>query len=99
MYTGGKCNFVRLTLIIKHIRRNNMQGIPLTALKKGQQAVIQYIDDETVGAVLNEMGFLPQQVIILENIAPLGDPLIINNGDYSLSIRTSEARHILVTII
>ncbi len=76
-----------------------MDSIPLTALKKGQQAVIQYIDDETVNAVLNEMGFLPLQVIILENIAPLGDPLIINNRDYSLSIRKSEARHIFVTLI
>lgn len=75
------------------------QAIPLTALKKGQEAMIEYIDDETVNAVLSEMGFLPRQVIVLENIAPLGDPLLINNKDYSLSIRKSEARHIFVTII
>ena len=76
-----------------------MNLIPLTDLKKGQSAIIHKIDDDTVSAVLNEMGFLPLQVVILENIAPLGDPIIINNSDYSLSIRKSEARHIWVSLI
>lgn len=73
--------------------------ISVNELQEGQSALLMQIDNETVATVLTEMGFLPNQIIILERIAPLGDPIIINNQHYSLSIRKSEAQYIKVKAI
>ncbi len=70
----------------------------LSELKVGQKACIQKIESEQIATVLFEMGFLPKEIITLENIAPLGDPILIHNSDYSLSIRKSEAQLIWVSL-
>jgi len=46
---------------------------------------------------LREMGLLPGTPITLVRTAPLGDPLEIKVRGYHLTLRKSEAEHILVT--
>ena len=42
------------------------------------------------------MGCIPGEVVIVEQIAPLGDPISISVAGYSLSLRLSEAEEIFV---
>ena len=43
-----------------------------------------------------EMGFLPGEEVIVEQIAPLGDPISVMVAGYQVSLRISEADAILV---
>lgn len=74
---------------------HNLQGSVLR-LKVGESAVIAGFDDAVLGARLMEMGFLPGERIILERIAPLGDPVVIRLVDCSLGLRLSEANAVLI---
>jgi ferrous iron transport protein A len=44
------------------------------------------------------MGCVPGEIILVEQIAPLGDPISVNIAGYHLSLRINEAEHILVDI-
>ena len=46
-----------------------------------------------------EMCCLPGHIIVLEQVAPLGDPISISISGYSLSLRLNEAENIFVEII
>jgi Fe2+ transport system protein FeoA len=46
-----------------------------------------------------EMGCVPGERIVLEQVAPLGDPISIKISGYSLSLRLNEAEHIKVELI
>ena len=71
----------------------------LTELKPGQQAIISQFASDEVSLKLLEMGCIPGEKILLEQVAPLGDPISVNISGYSLSLRLSEADSILVTLI
>ena len=43
-----------------------------------------------------EMGCVPGEEVIVEQIAPLGDPISIRVAGYSLSLRKNEANQIIV---
>ncbi len=43
-----------------------------------------------------EMGCVPGELIRVEQIAPLGDPISISVAGYALSLRLSEAQEIFV---
>jgi len=43
-----------------------------------------------------EMGFLPGEEVIVEQIAPLGDPISVMVAGYQVSLRISEADAILI---
>ena len=43
-----------------------------------------------------EMGCVPGEIIKVEKIAPLGDPISIAVAGYSLSLRLDEAENIFV---
>lgn len=45
---------------------------------------------------LREMGLLPGTRVTLVRTAPLGDPLEIKLRGYHLSLRKSEAEHVLI---
>jgi ferrous iron transport protein A len=65
-------------------------------LKIGDSAVLKGFDDPFLGSRLMEMGFLPGERIILERIAPLGDPVVISLKDCSLGLRLSEAKLVFI---
>ena len=71
----------------------------LTELKPGQQAIISQFASDEVSLKLLEMGCIPGEKILVEQVAPLGDPISVNISGYSLSLRLSEADSIFVTVI
>jgi ferrous iron transport protein A len=45
------------------------------------------------------MGCLPGEEIVVEQIAPLGDPISVRVAGYALSLRKNEAHQILIAKI
>ncbi len=70
----------------------------LTNLRPGQNAVITRLitDNDIMYLKLMEMGCTPGEAIVLERIAPLGDPIVVSVSGYTLSLRKEEAMHIMV---
>lgn len=71
--------------------------VRLSKLRKGEKAVIAKIK---AGASLKKkflsMGLLPGEEVIVERVAPLGDPIDILVKGYHLSLRKEEADRIFV---
>ena len=71
----------------------------LTELKPGQWATISQFTSSDISLKLLEMGCIPGEKILVEQVAPLGDPISISISGYSLSLRLNEAENIIVNII
>lgn len=71
----------------------------LSDLKPGQKAFISHYENNEILLKLMEMGCVPGEKILVEQVAPLGDPISINISGYSLSLRINEAEHIFVDLI
>lgn len=71
--------------------------IPLSSLAVGAHATVKaYPKAGTAFLRLREMGVLPGTPITLVRVAPLGDPIEIKVRGYHLTLRKSEAEHVLV---
>lgn len=70
----------------------------LSDLKPGQEGTIKEFENNDIFLKLMEMGCVPGERVLLEQIAPLGDPVSILVSGYHLSLRLNEAEHILVEI-
>ena len=68
----------------------------LSELEPGRQAVIIALEDQDLVLKLMEMGFLEGEDIVVEQIAPLGDPISVMVSGYQVSLRINEAESILV---
>jgi len=68
----------------------------LSELKSGEKGTIISFESTELELKLMEMGCLPGEEVIVEQIAPLGDPISIRIAGYSLSLRKNEARQIIV---
>ena len=68
----------------------------LSELRSGEKAIIESFETSELELKLMEMGCLPGEEVIVEQIAPLGDPISIRISGYSLSLRKNEANQILV---
>ncbi len=76
-----------------------MKITSLDKLKKGQRCrVINLELDEEVKYRLLDMGIVPNTIIELVKIAPLGDPIQIQLRGYNLSIRKELAQKIRVEV-
>jgi ferrous iron transport protein A len=73
--------------------------IKLSELKHGQEGIIKEFRSNELFLKLMEMGCVPGEKIILEQVAPLGDPISVSVAGYHLSLRLNEAEHIFVEII
>lgn len=71
----------------------------LSQLTIGQSAIIDSFTDKDMALKLLEMGCTPGEVVKLECIAPLGDPIAICVSGYLLSLRKAEASTMLVSVI
>ncbi len=69
----------------------------LSDLLKGESGTIQSFTDELMSVKLLEMGCLPGEQVIVNQIAPLGDPIAITVSGYQLSLRKTEAATIILT--
>lgn len=68
----------------------------LSNLKPGEQGRIVKLDS-SIGPIrrrLMDMGVIPGELIKVEKVAPLGDPIEVTIKGYSLSLRKGEARGI-----
>ncbi|NJM94709.1 MAG: ferrous iron transport protein A [Cytophagales bacterium] len=68
----------------------------LAQLKRGEKAVIKGFTDKDLSLKLMEMGCLPGALIEFCYKAPLGDPIAVRIAGYTLSLRITEARTILI---
>ena len=68
----------------------------LSEIKAGKKARIHSFEDNDLFLKLMEMGCVPGELVKVEQIAPLGDPISINVAGYNLSLRLNEADHIFV---
>lgn len=68
----------------------------LSQLRQGQRAVIQGFASSDLELKLMEMGCIPGEEVVVEQVAPLGDPISIRVAGYSLSLRLNEADQILL---
>ena len=74
-----------------------MSTQPLSQLAIGSSAVVRDFPKQGAAFLrLREMGLLPGTSIQLIRAAPLGDPLEIKVRGYHLTLRKSEAEHIVV---
>lgn len=68
----------------------------LSQLKQGKRAVIKSFENPELALKLMEMGCIPGELVIVEQKAPLGDPISIRVAGYALSLRLNEADQIIV---
>jgi len=68
----------------------------LSEIKAGKSVIVKSFSKDEIFIKLMEMGCVPGEVIIVDQIAPLGDPISIFVAGYHLSLRINEADNILV---
>jgi len=70
--------------------------VRLSDLKPGQEAIITEFENSELFLKLMEMGCIPGERVLVERVAPLGDPISVSVSGYHLSLRINEAETILV---
>ena len=69
----------------------------LGQLQKGQHARILTIDaDQGVSQRLMAMGLLPDELVEVIQLAPLGDPITVVSNGNRISLRRADAATVLV---
>lgn len=68
----------------------------LSEIQPGKRAKIRCFKNPEIELKLMEMGCLPGEEIIVEQIAPFGDPISIRVAGYTLSLRKNEADQIII---
>lgn len=72
----------------------------LSNLKPGEQGQIIRLES-SIGPIrrrLMDMGVIPGELVRVEKVAPMGDPIEITVKGYSLSLRKGEARGIEIEV-
>lgn len=72
--------------------------VRLSELKPGQEGIIKEFNSNEIFLKLMEMGCVPGERIMMEQIAPLGDPVSVQVAGYHLSLRINEADQILIEL-
>jgi ferrous iron transport protein A len=68
----------------------------LSELKAGERGTIKCFESSELELKLMEMGCIPGELVVVEQIAPLGDPISIRVAGYALSLRINEANQIII---
>ena len=68
----------------------------LSEIEVGRTVVIRSFEKDDIFIKLMEMGCIPGEVIQIQQIAPLGDPISILVAGYNLSLRLNEAEQIII---
>jgi len=71
---------------------------PLSTLRRGEGGVVVEMLNPAVALQFMEMGILPGEYIMVDRIAPLGDPMSIKVAGSLLSVRRKEAATVLVEL-
>jgi len=76
---------------------NHMTIKPLSEMKVGEKGRICRVGGSgQVHRRILDMGVIPQSIVGVERVAPMGDPIWIRIKGYSLSLRKEEAANISV---
>lgn len=70
----------------------------LSELRPGQKAIVKEFTNTETYLKLMEMGCVPGEKILIEQIAPFGDPISVKISGYVLSLRLNEAEDIVVEL-
>lgn len=73
----------------------------LAMLTPGQQGRIVKLES-SIGPVrrrLMDMGVIPGELVKVEKVAPMGDPIEVTVKGYNLSLRKGEARGIEIEVV
>ena len=81
---------------IKALALKRIYFMKLSDLKPGEKAVIKSFASPDLELKLMEMGCIPGERVVVEQVAPLGDPISIRIAGYSLSLRLNEADQIIL---
>ena len=73
-----------------------INAMNLSQVKPGTKVKIKSFENDEIILKLMEMGCVPGEIIKVEKIAPLGDPISIAVAGYQLSLRLDEADNIFV---
>ncbi len=68
----------------------------LIDIPAGKNVTIKEFANDELYIKLMEMGCVPGEIIYIDKIAPLGDPISVGVSGYLLSLRKDEAANILV---
>ena len=68
----------------------------LSEMPVGTTAIIREFENNDLFLKLMEMGFIPGEIVKIDQKAPLGDPISITVVGYRLSLRLNEAEMIWV---
>lgn len=68
----------------------------LSEMSVGKVAIISGFENDDIFLKLMEMGFIPGETVMVDQIAPLGDPISITVAGYHLSLRLDEAKMIWI---
>ena len=68
----------------------------LSEIAVGVPVVIREVEADDLFLKLMEMGFIPGETVVIEQVAPLGDPISIKVAGYHLSLRLNEASRVIV---
>jgi ferrous iron transport protein A len=71
-------------------------GLKLSEVAAGKTVIVKSVVKDEIFLKLMEMGCVPGEKIMVDQIAPLGDPISIRIAGYHLSLRINEADNILV---
>jgi Fe2+ transport system protein FeoA len=73
------------------------EAVPLSHMKPGEQAaVVKVAGNGPIRRRLLEMGFVKGEIVRVERVAPLGDPIQYLIKGYHLSLRRRDANQIMV---
>lgn len=73
-----------------------MQQKRLSEIPVGVPVTIRDFEKDEIFLKLMEMGFIPGERVIVQQVAPLGDPIAIEVAGYHLSLRLNEAEKVIV---
>ena len=68
----------------------------LSEVSIGTKVIIKNFEKDDIFLKLMEMGCVPGELIVIDKIAPLGDPISFSVAGYQLSLRLNEAEMIWV---
>ena len=81
---------------MEHINQfTGRNHVPLSSLAPGQQGVIARVGGQrNFRRRLLEMGLVPGETVLVERVAPLGDPVEFRVKGYHLSLRRRDTAEI-----
>jgi ferrous iron transport protein A len=70
--------------------------VTLNELQVNEQALIQYIKEDSLSLKLMEMGFIPGESIVVEQQSLGNDPIAVRVCGYLIALRKEEAALVCV---